>query len=98
MSVYLQSIRALLQELKPILRTKYHVRSIGLFGSVVRDDFADGSSDVDIIVDFDRPIGIEFVDMADMIERLLNRKVDVVSRAGIKAPYFAVIEPEIVYV
>lgn len=76
---------------------KYSVNSIGLFGSIVRDDFTD-KSDVDIIVSFSKPIGIEFIDLADFIERKLAKKVDLVSRNGIKPKYFNQIESEIIYV
>ncbi|MDB4918869.1 MAG: polymerase beta domain protein region [Mucilaginibacter sp.] len=79
------------------MESKYFVSSIGLFGSVVRDDF-NNNSDIDIIVDFNGKIGIEFVTLADELERKLNHKVDLVSRGGIKQKYFNVIEPEIVYV
>ncbi len=95
---YLSDISASLQKLKPVLANKYHVSSIGLFGSVVREDYTPYSSDIDIIVDFDQPIGIEFVDMADFLEKELETKVDVVSRNGIKAKYLSEIEREIVYV
>ena len=93
----LEGIKNRLTQLKPELAEKYGVSSIGLFGSVVRDDFTP-SSDIDIVVDFIKPIGIEFVDMADYIEQVLNRPVDVVSRNGIKPKYWNVIEPEVVYV
>ena len=91
-------IKDILKQLKPILANKYHVSSIGLFGSVVRDDYSPASSDIDIIVDFSKPIGIEFVDLADYIEKALDKKVDLVSKKGIKSKYFAQIEPEIIYV
>lgn len=90
-------ISDILKKIKPILADKYHVSSIGLFGSIVRDDFSP-SSDIDIIVDFSKPIGIEFVDLADFIEKALNKKVDLVSKRGIKQKYYSQIEPEIVYV
>lgn len=90
-------ISDILKKIKPILADKYHVSSIGLFGSIVRDDFSP-SSDIDIIVDFSKPIGIEFVDLADFIEKALNKKVDLVSKKGIKQKYYSQIEPEIVYV
>jgi uncharacterized protein len=38
------------------LRRDYHVKSLALFGSVARDE-ARASSDVDLLVEFDRPIG-----------------------------------------
>jgi predicted nucleotidyltransferase len=93
----LTSIKQILTQLKPELKQKYFVNTIGLFGSVVRDDFTE-KSDVDIIVDFTRPIGIEFIDLADYIESKLNKKVDLVSRNGVKAKYFHQIESEIIYV
>jgi uncharacterized protein len=92
------SIKELLQKIKPELVNKYHVKSIGLFGSIVRDDFSNTKSDTDIIVDFSRPIGIEFIDLADYLEFLIKRKVDLVSRNGIKQNFYKEIEREIVYV
>lgn len=93
----LHSIKQILTQLKPELTEKYFVNSIGLFGSIVRNDFTD-NSDVDIIVDFSKPIGIEFIDLADYIESKLSKKVDLVSRNGIKPKYFNQIESEIIYV
>ena len=64
-------------------REKYPISSLGLFGSIVRDDFTE-HSDIDIIVDFNDKIGIEFIALADELEVILNHKVDLVSRGGIK--------------
>lgn len=93
----LATIKQILTKLKPELIEKYHVSSIGLFGSIVRDDFSH-SSDIDIIVDFSRPIGIEFVDLADFIEKKLNKNIDLVSKNGVKQKYYQTIEAEIIYV
>ncbi len=93
----LDTIKQILTQLKPELISKYHVCSLGLFGSVVRDDFT-SSSDIDIIVDFSQPIGIEFIDLADFIEKNLKLPVDLVSKNGIKEKYYNHIEPEIIYV
>ncbi len=93
-----QQIIELLKKIKPDLTDKYAVRSIGLFGSVVRDDFSFSGSDVDIIVDFSRPVGIEFIDLAEYLESVIKRKVDLVSKNGIKEKYFKQIESQIVYV
>lgn len=92
------SIKEILRTLKPELVTRYNVSSIGLFGSVVRGDYHSSNSDIDIIVDFSRPIGIEFVDLAEYLEQRIKKKVDLVSRNGIKPSFFKEIEPEIVYV
>jgi predicted nucleotidyltransferase len=93
----LTSIKQILSQIKPELKRKFFVDSIGLCGSIVREDFTD-KRDVDILVDFSKPIGIEFIDLADYIESKLRKKVDLVSRNGIKAKYFAQIESEIIYV
>lgn len=93
----LAEIKLILEQLKPELVQRFHVQTIGLFGSIVRDDFS-ASSDIDIIVDFDRPIGIEFIDLAQYMEQRLQKKVDLVSRKGVKDKYFKAIEGEIVYV
>lgn len=97
MMTQLISIKQILTQLKPELTQKYFVNSIGLFGSIVRADFTD-KSDVDIIVDFSKPVGIEFIDLANYIESKLNRKVDLVSKNGVKSKYFNQIESEIIYV
>lgn len=93
----LTSIKRILTHLKPELAEKYFVNSIGLFGSIVRDDFTQ-KSDVDIIVDFSKPVGVEFIDLADYLESKLSKKIDLVSRNGVKPKYFHQIESEIIYV
>ena len=93
----LNSIRHILTQLKPELIEKYHISSIGLFGSIVRDDY-NSSSDIDIIVEFSQPIGIEFIDLADFIEKKLDSTVDLVSKNGVKEKYYRSIQSEIIYV
>jgi predicted nucleotidyltransferase len=39
-----------------VLAQKYHVQRIGVFGSVSRGDQTEGS-DIDILVEFSRPVG-----------------------------------------
>ena len=95
--MYLDSILDELKNLKPELSTKYFVDSIGLFGSITRNDFTD-KSDIDIIVDFKKPIGIEFVDLAEFLEKKFNRKVDLVSKNGMKQNFYSEIKNEIHYV
>ncbi|MBI5324584.1 MAG: nucleotidyltransferase family protein [Ignavibacteriae bacterium] len=82
---------------KDYLFNKYHLKTIGLFGSVCREDFTD-NSDVDILVEFDKSIGVEFIDLADELEQLLNRKVDLVSKNGVKLKYLTEIEKDLIYV
>jgi uncharacterized protein len=92
-----QQISNLLFENKSRLLSKYHLKSIGLFGSVTRDDFREGS-DIDILIDYETPPGIEFIDLADELESILNCRVDLVSRNGIKPKYFQEIQKDLIYV
>lgn len=88
----------LLENLKPELQRRFFVNRIGFFGSVVRDDFSPDKSDLDLIVDFQKPVGIEFIELGDFLEEKLSRKVDLVSKNGIKPAYLKTIETEVVYV
>ncbi|MBN8673729.1 MAG: nucleotidyltransferase domain-containing protein [Chitinophagales bacterium] len=92
------SILATLKRVKPSLEKKYGVKDLALFGSYSRNAAVEGKSDVDVMVDFSQPIGLAFVDLADELELLLQLKVDLISRGGIKPKYFRVIEPDLIYV
>lgn len=93
-----QTILAVLRQVKPSLEKKYGIKDLALFGSYSRNEAIPGKSDVDVMVDFTQPIGLAFVDLADELELLLQMKVDLVSRGGIKPKYFSVIEPDLIYV
>jgi predicted nucleotidyltransferase len=71
-----------LRESYPQLREQYGVRRIGLFGSFARGT-AGEASDVDLIVEFQQPIGLRFIELIDELEELLGRKVDVLTPAGL---------------
>lgn len=78
-----EEVRRILGQLKNELSQRFSVSSIGIFGSVARMEDTP-ESDIDIIVDFSKPIGIEFIDLAEFIERHLKQKIDLVSLNGIK--------------
>lgn len=81
----------------PELAQKFNVSSLGLFGSYARQDYS-LNSDLDIIVDFSKPVGIEFIDLANFLEKKIRMNIDLVSRKGIKEKYFQEIEKDVVYV
>lgn len=83
-----------LRALKPKLQKQFHAESFGIFGSFVIGEQRQ-CSDVDIIVEFNQPVGVEFIDLADLIEKELNLPVDLVSKRGIKEKYLKAIEHEI---
>jgi uncharacterized protein len=63
---------------------EYHVKEIGVFGSYLRgEERAD--SDVDILVDFDRPIDLfRFLDLEEKLSDMFGKKVDLVSKKSLK--------------
>lgn len=66
----------LLRKHLPELRTRYGVKRIALYGSFARGQ-GKRKSDVDLLVDLEQPLGLRFVSLADDIESLLGRKVDI---------------------
>ncbi|MCM2334744.1 MAG: nucleotidyltransferase family protein [Anaeromyxobacteraceae bacterium] len=60
------------------------VRSLDLFGSVARGE-AGPTSDVDLLVDFDKPIGLfHFFRVQRRLEEILGCRVDLVMRDAVK--------------
>ncbi len=56
------------------LNTEFGVCKIGLFGSFAKD-VQNNNSDVDIIAEFDKPIGLQFVDFIDYLEQFVAEKL-----------------------
>lgn len=91
-----QHIISTLQENLFSLKTKYPLDSIGLFGSYSRDEQRE-LSDIDLIVSFTRPVGMELIDLSFELEDILKHKIDLVSVKGIKPKYFDAIKQDILY-
>jgi hypothetical protein len=65
---------------------KHHIRSLSLFGSVLRQDFRP-DSDVDFLVEFEpqhRHSLFDLVDMQDELEQIVGRRVDLVERSAVE--------------
>ncbi|HEY3414016.1 MAG TPA: nucleotidyltransferase family protein [Armatimonadota bacterium] len=65
---------------------RYKVAELAVFGSAVREDFR-ADSDIDLLVSFqpDAKIGlIAFIGLQQQLEELLGRRVDLVSKRGLK--------------
>ncbi|HQZ71974.1 MAG TPA: nucleotidyltransferase domain-containing protein [Anaerolineae bacterium] len=75
---------ALLREQQSYLASEYGVRRIGLFGSFA-NGLPDDASDVDLVVEFARPIGFRFIALGDYLERILSRRVDILTPDGLRA-------------
>jgi len=76
-------VLAVLREHFPGLAAEFKLSSLQLFGSFATDE-ATASSDVDLLASFSEPIGFGFIHLADRLEELLGRKVDLVAADGIK--------------
>lgn len=72
-----------LKRKKTYLRRKFKVKTIGLFGSYVRNE-AGSDSDVDLLVEFSEPVGFDFLRLKSFLENELGRKVDLGTMETIK--------------
>ena len=93
----LKEIKSILEQHKEAIRQKYHIKQIALFGSIARNEETD-LSDVDILVEFREPIGLDFVLLCDELEEILGVKVDVVTPNAIKPKMMEHIKHDLVYV
>ena len=91
-----KEILTLLRNHKSYLKEKYGVSQIGLFGSYARGDTTD-KSDVDILVEFERPVGLDYLRLASELEELIGMKVDLVTKKGIKQRYLPYVEKDLEY-
>ncbi len=67
-----------------ILTEKYHVKTLGVFGSYVRGEQTK-KSDIDILVEFTQPVGLfTFIGLEEYLNDLLGLRVDLVLKDGIK--------------
>ncbi|MBI5873167.1 MAG: nucleotidyltransferase family protein [Candidatus Omnitrophica bacterium] len=78
-----KKIIEVLKKERPFLADRFGVRKIAIFGS-----FAKGvptkNSDIDIFVEFDKPLGLRFMDFADFLEKILGCKADILTSQGIR--------------
>lgn len=74
----------LLHRQLPMLRKRYHVRSLGVFGSYVRGT-QKRDSDLDLLVEFSQePSLFEFIELENRLSVLLGIKVDLVMKDTLK--------------
>jgi len=92
-----EEILNILAKNKSELQRQFKVRSMVLFGSYARGEQQVGS-DVDILVEVDPSVGLEFVTLAQRIEKLLGVDVDLVSSRAVTSKTMEFIEPELIYV
>ncbi len=91
-----ESILEQLSQMAEKLKHDFSVRSIGLFGSLARNE-ACVESDVDILVDFVEPTFDHYMDLKFYLEKLFGRPVDLVIADTVKPRLKPAIEREVIY-
>ena len=96
----LAEIRSKQTEIRELCE-RYDVLRLRLFGSAARDDFKPESSDLDFLVLFDHRdvpgYADRYLGMAESLEALFNREVDLVTEYSASSPWFrSAIEKDLV--
>jgi len=95
----IEHIKRILEDNKAILKDKFKVIEIGIFGSFVRGEET-LTSDIDILVDFEQEGKTfdNYIELKYFLEELLGIKVDLVMKGALKQELIDIILKETVYV
>ena len=77
-----ETIIEALKQSYPHMATEYGLKKIGIFGSYARGEQND-KSDIDIIAEFQMPIGLKFIEFAEYLEELFGKKTGVITPTGV---------------
>ncbi len=91
-----EKILGIISEHQSSLQQKYPLKSIALFESYARGE-QQIDSDIDLLVDFTRPVGMEIVDLAIELEEILRQRVDIITYNAIKNRLYHRIKDELVH-
>ena len=75
---------------------QYSVKRIGLFGSYVRNQPRRGS-DVDLLVEFEKPTYDNSYDLSVSLERLFRRRIELVTHRSLSAHLRPLVEREVAW-
>ena len=92
----LPEIQNILQKKRPVLSSKFRVKKIGIFGSFARGEQSE-QSDIDIMVELYEPIGWDFIELKEYLEKILEMPVDLVTNKALKPLIRDDILKEVVY-
>ena len=79
----LRQIEEILRQLKPELARRFFVKKIGVFGSFASEE-QNNHSDLDILVELEKPIGWDFFRLEKFLEDQFGLKIDLVTPKAIK--------------
>ncbi|MBI5149728.1 MAG: nucleotidyltransferase family protein [Candidatus Omnitrophica bacterium] len=74
----------ILKREQPFLKKNFGVKKIAIFGSFANNT-ASQNSDVDILLEFKKPLGLKFIHLTDYLDSKLGRKTDILTKAGIES-------------
>ena len=89
-------VRRILAEHRADLEQRFGIKSIGVFGSWVRDEQT-AASDVDILVELTHPTFDQYMDLKFFLEDKLGRPVDLVLADSLKPRLKPIITREVSY-
>ncbi|MDO8872588.1 MAG: nucleotidyltransferase family protein [Methanoregula sp.] len=93
-----QDILSSLKKLKGEVSREYSVKTIGVFGSVARDEQT-GISDIDLLVEFSKPVGfVTFMRLENFLSERLGNQVDLVTSDSLKPVIRQDVLSEVIYV
>jgi uncharacterized protein len=78
------------------IKTTFAVKRIGLFGSFARGEQKE-ASDIDILVEFEKPTFRNFMDLAFYLEDLFGKKVDLVTVKGLHPRIRPYVEKDVIW-
>ena len=96
----LEEVKNILASYKDVLRRKYQVKELGIFGSYVRGEIRE-NSDIDILIDFEEDSNIDLFDYVDIeteLSELLGTKADVVLKRALKPAIGRRCLSEVIYI
>jgi len=80
------------------IQTEYNVKRVGVFGSVIKNKHTP-ESDVDILIEFNIAVGfVHFLKLENVLQDLLETKVDLVTPKSLKKHIGHIIKNEVQYV
>ncbi len=94
----LAEIKKIIAENRQEILDKFAVKEMGIFGSTLTDEQSK-NSDIDILVEFSRPVGfVHFMRLENYLSDLLQVKVDLVTKYALKPFIGEIILQEVIYV
>jgi hypothetical protein len=78
------------------IKARFAVKRIGLFGSYARGEHK-SSSDIDILVEFEKPTFRNFMDLSFYLEDLFGREVDLVTVKGLHSRIRPYVEKDVIW-